>query len=125
VPPRGSVGIGRAPVCYRACDVAVAFFVIVKRVVRLIEVGAPTEIPARGLRRERPRRRSMGVLREKKSAAGAEEGAHPPPPVCDAGLAPGAGESERDKGIGWMPWHREAMKDVARCEKLGGGASAR
>jgi hypothetical protein len=24
-----------------------------------------------------------------------------------------------------MPWHREAMKDVARCEKPRGGASAR
>ena len=29
------------------------------------------------------------------------------------------------KGIWWMPWHREAMKDVARCEKPGGEASAR
>ena len=24
---------------------------------------------------------------------------------------------ERNKGIPWMPWHQEAMKDVARCEK--------
>ena len=30
---------------------------------------------------------------------------------------------KRDKGIWWMPWHREAMKDVARCEKLRGDAS--
>lgn len=30
---------------------------------------------------------------------------------------------ERDKGIRWMPWHREAMKDVARCEKRRGAAS--
>ena len=22
------------------------------------------------------------------------------------------------KGIRWMPWHQEAMKDVARCEKV-------
>jgi hypothetical protein len=22
------------------------------------------------------------------------------------------------KGIWWMPWHREATKDVAACEKL-------
>ena len=29
------------------------------------------------------------------------------------------------KGIWWMPWRQEAMKDVARCEKLRGGASAR
>jgi len=28
-----------------------------------------------------------------------------------------------EKSIWWMPWHREAMKDVARCEKLRGGAS--
>jgi hypothetical protein len=23
----------------------------------------------------------------------------------------------------WMPWHKQAMKDVASCEKLRGGAS--
>ena len=32
-------------------------------------------------------------------------------------------ELEQEKGIGWMPWHQEAMKDVARCENLGGAAS--
>ena len=32
-------------------------------------------------------------------------------------------ECEQEKGIGWMPWHQEAMKDVARCENLGGAAS--
>lgn len=31
--------------------------------------------------------------------------------------------NERDKGIRWMPWHQEAMKDVARCEKPWGAAS--
>jgi hypothetical protein len=40
-----------------------------------------------------------------------------------AGL--GLGVDESKKGIWWMPWYREAMKDVARCEKLGGEASAR
>ena len=30
---------------------------------------------------------------------------------------------EYEKGIWWMPWHQEAMKDVARCENLGGAAS--
>ena len=30
---------------------------------------------------------------------------------------------ENEKGIGWMPWRQEAMKDVARCEKPGGAAS--
>jgi hypothetical protein len=29
------------------------------------------------------------------------------------------------KSIWWMPWHQEAMKDVARCEKPRGGASTR
>src|SRR5690554_6596118 len=29
------------------------------------------------------------------------------------------------KGIWWMPWHREAMKDVAPCEKLREGGSNR
>ena len=32
---------------------------------------------------------------------------------------------ERDKGIWWMPWHREAMKDVALCDKPGEGESNR
>lgn len=27
------------------------------------------------------------------------------------------------KGARWMPWRREAMKDVASCEKLRGAAS--
>jgi hypothetical protein len=35
---------------------------------------------------------------------------------------PGA-SLEREKGIRWMPWHQEAMKDVARCEKPRGAAS--
>ncbi len=30
---------------------------------------------------------------------------------------------KRDKGIWWMPWYREAMKDVAPCEKLRGDGS--
>ena len=34
-------------------------------------------------------------------------------------------EIEHDKGIRWMPWHQEAMKDVARCEKPWGAASRR
>ena len=32
---------------------------------------------------------------------------------------------EREKGIRWMPWHQEAKKDVARCEKPWGAASRR
>ena len=32
---------------------------------------------------------------------------------------------EHEKGIRWMPWHQEAMKDVARCEKPWGAASRR
>ena len=27
------------------------------------------------------------------------------------------------KGIWWMPWRREAMKDVVRCEKPRGAAN--
>ena len=38
---------------------------------------------------------------------------------------PGEIDIERDKGIRWMPWHQEAMKDVARCEKPWGAASRR
>ena len=30
---------------------------------------------------------------------------------------------KRLKGIWWMPWHREAMKDVVGCEKPRGAAS--
>jgi len=32
---------------------------------------------------------------------------------------------KRNKSIWWMPWHQEAMKDVARCEKPRGVASKR
>ena len=28
-----------------------------------------------------------------------------------------------EKGIWWMPWRMEAMKDVTGCDKLWGGAS--
>ena len=28
-----------------------------------------------------------------------------------------------DKGISWMPWHVEAMKDVTLCDKLRGAGS--
>ncbi len=30
---------------------------------------------------------------------------------------------KRLKGIWWMPWRREAMKDVVRCEKPRGAAN--
>lgn len=33
------------------------------------------------------------------------------------------GSVKRLKGVWWMPWHREAMKDVIRCEKLRGAAN--
>ena len=48
-------------------------------------------------------------------------------PVHD-GLGPersGSCALEHEKGIRWMPWHQEAMKDVARCEKPRGAASRR
>ena len=32
---------------------------------------------------------------------------------------------EQEKGMEWMPWHQEAMKDVARCDKPRGAASRR
>jgi hypothetical protein len=44
------------------------------------------------------------------------------------GLVLCAGEGaglERDKGVRWMPWRQEAMKDVARCDKPRGDASDR
>ena len=43
-----------------------------------------------------------------------------------AGVVPvRGGRIKDDKGTWWMPWHREAMKDVARCEKPRGAASKR
>ncbi len=41
------------------------------------------------------------------------------------GLVPARDLEQAPKGIWWMPRHREARKDVARCEKPRGGASAR
>ena len=39
-------------------------------------------------------------------------------------LIPAYGEDLKcGKGNWWMPWHREAMKDVALCDKLWGGES--
>jgi hypothetical protein len=32
---------------------------------------------------------------------------------------------KRQKGVWWMPWCQEAMKDVVRCEKLRGAANGR
>ena len=43
--------------------------------------------------------------------------------LCMELVARVAGVLERDKSIRWMPWHQEAMKDVARCEKPWGAAS--
>ena len=49
-----------------------------------------------------------------------------PRPCCGAWVVPVHGGCvEREKGIRWMPWHQEAMKDVARCEKPRGAASGR
>ena len=43
------------------------------------------------------------------------------------GLVPASGNClyvlKRKKGIWWMPWYREAMKDVAPCDKLRGDGS--
>ena len=30
---------------------------------------------------------------------------------------------QANKGIRWMPWYREAMKDVVSCDKPRGGAN--
>ena len=35
----------------------------------------------------------------------------------------GGDSIKRDKSIWWMPWHMEAMKDVARCDKPRGVVS--
>ena len=37
----------------------------------------------------------------------------------------GGCDLECNKGVRWMPWRQEAMKDVARCEKPRGDASDR
>ena len=33
------------------------------------------------------------------------------------------GQIKRDKGVWWMPWQQEAMKDVIPCDKLGGAGN--
>ena len=48
--------------------------------------------------------------------------------LCSCSLFSGSGIARikrKVKGIWWMPWRREAMKDVARCDKPRGGSSAR
>ena len=43
--------------------------------------------------------------------------------LCITGVFPCARLIKRQKGIWWMPWCQEAMKDVTRCEKPRGAAS--
>ena len=43
--------------------------------------------------------------------------------LCMVLMVSAIDDLERDKSIRWMPWHQEAMKDVARCEKSWGAAS--
>ncbi len=45
--------------------------------------------------------------------------------VCGWFLCVTQAQRVRNKGIRWMPWHQEAKKDVARCEKPWGAASRR
>ena len=45
--------------------------------------------------------------------------------MVDVALRGDVENIEYEKGIRWMPWHQEAMKDVARCEKPRGAASRR
>jgi hypothetical protein len=33
---------------------------------------------------------------------------------------PSPGRIKRNKGVWWMPWQQEAMKDVVLCDKRGG-----
>ena len=109
------------------------FFVSVKRLVRICACrnlgwSDPGEECARacseaedcGVRTEAPREESC-VLGMTKAQARV---------LSMFGVQPSVGGScacvwcfERDKGIRWMPWHQEAMKDVARCEKPWGAAS--
>ena len=42
--------------------------------------------------------------------------------MCDW-VYPCARGIKYEKGIWWMPWHQEAMKDVALCDKRWGGES--
>jgi len=44
---------------------------------------------------------------------------------CPCARRAGSDRASKEKGIWWMPWRQEAMKDVARCEKPGLGASDR
>ncbi len=33
------------------------------------------------------------------------------------------GQIKREKGVWWMPWQQEAMKDVITCDKPGGAGN--
>ena len=44
-------------------------------------------------------------------------------PLCVAGLDLEFKRSKYEKGIWWMPWRIEAMKDVVGCEKPWGAAN--
>jgi hypothetical protein len=91
-------------------------FVIVERELRLGGLGLPFARGARWcLERVGPEAVWLEVrLRAERSGLGA---------AVRGGLR--VCKDQASKGIWWMPWHREAKKDVARCDKLRGGASAR
>ena len=36
---------------------------------------------------------------------------------------PSPGRIKREKGVWWMPWQQEAMKDVIPCDKLWGAGN--
>src|SRR5947209_4863058 len=93
--------------------------------------GANPEKPSRFGSRAATRPREGGIASNRGSA---RRGEYVPAPSGASGtrgmgmrravpvvLPPGRGE--REKGIWWMPWRREATKDVARCEKPRGAAS--
>ena len=44
-------------------------------------------------------------------------------PLCVAGVILEFKRSKYEKGIWWMPWRIEAMKDVVGCEKPWGAAN--
>ena len=43
--------------------------------------------------------------------------------VCPCAWRPAFDDQAFEKGIWWMPWHAQAMKDVALCDKPRGDES--
>ena len=75
--------------------------------------GRPARDPDPGQQRGRPREK----LRRPVLVTGARDGPSGPEVQRRGGSREKRELGQVNKGVWWMPWHQEAMKDVGACDK--------